>query len=160
MCKAYLTLSFAENAVAELQFCLRESQSREEELASLARNLGQYLRTDRTLRPDEVTSLRHRLEDLLLLSEPRARRKSSSAAVEDRMTSGLTQRDGREACSSSSGAQSSSRFHYARSSKDLTRSPSCPRLTAGFLSLAPRLSVAARPVGQQVSTPPTSNNNN
>ena len=37
--------------VAELQFCLRESQSREEELATLARQLGQYLRTERPLRP-------------------------------------------------------------------------------------------------------------
>ena len=36
--------------VAELQFCLRESQSREEELATLARQLGQYLRTERPLR--------------------------------------------------------------------------------------------------------------
>lgn len=50
--------------VAELQFCLRESQTREEELATLARQLGQYLRTERPLRhviapfPLELTALR------------------------------------------------------------------------------------------------------
>lgn len=148
--------------MAELQFCLRESQSREEELASLARNLGQYLRTDRTLRPDEVASLRHRLEDFLLLSSPHSRKNSTVSSVtdNDRMApapsaAGGSARDA--APNASDGATGSSRFHYARSSKDLTRSPSCPRLSAGFLSLAPRLSVV-RPVASIRDQPPVNNN--
>ena len=53
-----------------------------------------------------------------------------------------------------------SRFHYARS-KDLTRSPSCPRLS-GFLSLAPRLTT--RPVvvltASSTTTTTTTTNSN
>ena len=123
---------------AELQFCLRESQSREDELAALARSLGQYLRTERPLRADEVTALRHRLEDLLLLSGG-----SSSGAGVSRKSSSVTDERSnsppRADSTNLSSSSSSSRFHYATRSRDLTRSPSCPRLS-GFLSLAPRLS--------------------
>lgn len=125
--------------VAELQFCLRESQTREEELASLARQLGQYLRTERPLRQDEVSALRHRLQDMLLLSGSSMRKSSSSdekAVLKDTPPHEV------------------SRFHYVRT-KDLTRSPSCPRLS-GFLSLAPRLSARSQPRDAPLSP----NNNN
>ena len=122
--------------VAELQYCLRESQSREEELTTLARQLGQCLRTERPLRPDEVSALRHRLdESLFLISAPAtpannaaANQRHSSYNSEDRKTD--------------SPPREVSRFHYVRS-KDLTRSPSCPRLSS-FLSLTPRLRPALR----------------
>lgn len=129
--------------VAELQFCLRESQSREEELASMARNLGQYLRTERTLQSDEVTALRHRLEDLLLLSGPSSAGSggTASSSILGRKNSSSDDKNSNNP-SRDSPPRESIRFHYVRS-KDLTRSPSCPRLS-GFLSLAPRLST--RPV--------------
>jgi len=130
--------------VAELQFCLRESQSREEELATLARQLGQYLRTERPLRQDEVTALRHRLEDTLLLSGPSTSSRKSSSSTEEK--------------SHSTASHEVSRFHYVRS-KDLTRSPSCPRLS-GFLSLTPRStrSLLRDSAGNNNSN--SSNNNN
>lgn len=144
--------------MAELQFCLRESQSREEELAAMARSLGQYLRTERTLQSDEVAALRHRLEDLLLLSGPSGGAGGGGGGVTlasmgggNGLTSGggaggtiglfgrkNSSSDDKNNPSRDSPPRESIRFHYVRS-KDLTRSPSCPRLS-GFLSLAPRLS--------------------
>lgn len=124
--------------VAELQFCLRESQSREEELASMARNLGQYLRTERTLQSDEVAALRHRLEDLLLLSGPTGSTNAATGATGSLLGRKNSSSDDKNSPSRDSPPRESIRFHYVRS-KDLTRSPSCPRLS-GFLSLAPRLS--------------------
>ena len=139
--------------VAELQFCLRESQTREEELATLARQLGQYLRTERQLRPDEVSALRHRLEEQLLLSGPSG---SSSAGGRYHGTSGFassseTDRGGK----GESPPREVSRFHYVRS-KDLTRSPSCPRLS-GFLSLAPRLTTRSVLQRDQTLSGPSTN---
>ncbi|XP_057372527.1 protein outspread-like [Daphnia carinata] len=128
--------------VAELQFCLRESQSREEELAAMARNMGQYLRTERTLQSDEVAALRHRLEDLLLLSGPSSGGSGGNSACNSILGRKNSSSDDKSSPSRESPPRESIRFHYVRS-KDLTRSPSCPRLS-GFLSLAPRLT--ARPV--------------
>lgn len=138
--------------VAELQFCLRESQSREEELASMARNLGQYLRTERTLQSDEVAALRHRLEDLLLLSGPTGGGGVSggSSAASSILARKNSSSDDKNNSSRDSPPRESIRFHYVRS-KDLTRSPSCPRLS-GFLSLAPRLSTRSVPPPKDAPT--------
>jgi len=87
---------------------------------------------------DEVTALRHRLEDTLLLTG-----RKNSCVVEEKSSS----------ASSTGSSHEVSRFHYVRS-KDLTRSPSCPRLTS-FLSLTPRLSSRSL-----LRDPPTPNNNN
>lgn len=137
--------------IAELQFCLRESQSREEELASLARSLGQYLRTERSLSGEEIASLRHRLEDLLLSSGTQNQGPNSPIAATNARKSLLLDDRTRD----SPPRDATSRFHYARS-KDLTRSPSCPRLS-GFLSLAPRLST--RPVPPTPRDPPAPGTN-
>ncbi|KAI9561005.1 hypothetical protein GHT06_011961 [Daphnia sinensis] len=128
--------------IAELQLCLRESQSREEDLAAMARNMGQYLRTERTLQSDEVAALRHRLEDLLLLSGPSSGGSGGNSAGNSILGRKNSSSDDKSSPSRESPPRESIRFHYVRS-KDLTRSPSCPRLS-GFLSLAPRLT--ARPV--------------
>ncbi len=123
--------------VAELQFCLRESQSREEDLAAMARNMGQYLRTERTLQSDEVAALRHRLEDLLLLSGHSSGGSGGTSTANSILGRKNSYSDDKNSSSRESPPRESIRFHYVRS-KDLTRSPSCPRLS-GFLSLAPRL---------------------
>ena len=92
---------------------------------------------------DEVTALRHRLEDTLLLTG-----RKNSGVVEEKSSS----------TSSSGSSHEVSRFHYVRS-KDLTRSPSCPRLTS-FLSLTPRLSTRSTLRDPSASTTTNNNNNN
>ena len=139
--------------IAELQFCLRESQSREEELASLARNLGQYLRTERPLSGEEIASLRHRLEDLLLLSGPAGGGQGQGPNSPTVAATGRKSLLFDDKTRDSPPRDSTSRFHYVRS-KDLTRSPSCPRLS-GFLSLAPRLSTRPVPLTPRDSAPGT-----
>jgi hypothetical protein len=101
--------------------------------------MGQYLRTERTLQSDEVAALRHRLEDLLLLSGHSSVGGSGPSGLQSSSLLGRKNSSGDDKSSPSreSPPRESIRFHYVRS-KDLTRSPSCPRLS-GFLSLAPRL---------------------
>ncbi|XP_063875328.1 protein outspread-like isoform X18 [Scylla paramamosain] len=125
LCEAELGLMKEE--VARLTQQLHQTQTHESDLGELCRQLGQFLKAERQLRTDEVASLRDKLEAILV----------TAAAMQEQWRTGES--GGPEEGGKQSPTRGAPTPPLNRSSKELIRSPSCPRLSgvSSFLSGGP-----------------------
>ncbi|CAL4061322.1 unnamed protein product, partial [Meganyctiphanes norvegica] len=111
--------------ISRLNQQLQQTKSHEADLGELCRQLGHFLKAERQLRTDEVSSLREKLEHIIL----------TAATMQDQNS---------EVTTENGNSKDKSPFRRGSSlnssnSKDLIRSPSCPRLSgfSSFLSVGP-----------------------
>ncbi|XP_066967935.1 protein outspread isoform X41 [Macrobrachium rosenbergii] len=124
--------------IARLSQQLQQAQSHEADLGELCRQLGHFLKAERQLRTDEVSSLREKLERII-----------------------LTAANMKEQCGStdpSSVTEDKSQLRRGSSlsaTRELMRSPSCPRLSgfSSFLSVGPSLGGTGPPVQMTADLP-------
>ncbi|XP_043188068.1 protein outspread-like [Amphibalanus amphitrite] len=109
-----------------LQHQLESTQKREAELTALCGQLCSYLRAERQLRTDEVSSLRARLEHVVLTAS-RCQQGSRVGAHGSGGSSDAEEQPPR--------LRRGASLNPARI-RELMRSPSCPRLTGSVLSAA------------------------
>ncbi|XP_076038197.1 myosin phosphatase Rho interacting protein outspread isoform X4 [Oratosquilla oratoria] len=111
--------------VAKLTQQLQQAQMHEADLGELCRQLGHFLKAERQLRTDEVTSLREKLEHIIFT----AANMQEQCTIQQERSGG----DSNDVSSQTPTLRRVSSYGPSRS-KELRRSPSCPRLM-GFTSL-------------------------
>ncbi|KAK8748704.1 hypothetical protein OTU49_015953 [Cherax quadricarinatus] len=126
--------------IARLTQQLQQAQSHEADLGDLCRQLGHFLKAERQLRTDEVCALREKLEHIILTAanmQEQQRDTNSEGSTEDK--SPVRRGEGLS----------------VTHSKELMRSPSCPRLSgfSSFLSVGPSQGGAGPPSQKSTDLP-------
>ncbi|XP_071518224.1 uncharacterized protein osp isoform X3 [Panulirus ornatus] len=126
--------------IARLTQQLQHAQSHEADLSELCRQLGHFLKAERQLRTDEVSALREKLEHIIL---------TAANMQEQRRNTNLG-----DSSEDKSPLRRITSLNSAQS-KELMRSPSCPRLSgfSSFLSVGPSQGGMGPPPQNSVDLP-------